>query len=83
LIGLRSTLASTLRALRSNGFCGAGWVVLVEKPDQADKRVMRAEWSESLTSDRDAGQDVLTLVGRAKFIDETAQQALGADRLKV
>src|SRR5262249_13042426 len=62
---------------------GAGWVVTVDKPDAGTKRVVRAEWSESLTSDRDNGQDVLTLVGQARFIDEQAQQTLAADLLKV
>lgn len=62
---------------------GPGSVVLVEKPDLSTRRIVRAEWSELLTSDREGLQDVLTLTGSAKFIDEQARQSLQAESLKV
>lgn len=68
---------------------GPGWVEMVEKPLEkgatpaAAKRLVRAEWNDLLTSDRADGQDVLTLTGNAKFIDDKAGQRMSADLLKV
>src|SRR5262249_8988642 len=62
---------------------GPGWVTLVEKSEKGEKRNVRADWEELLTSDRDGVQDVLTLTGNAKFNDLEAQQTLKADMLKV
>ena len=59
---------------------GPGDILLVDKKD--NKRT-QAYWQKLLTSTRDGDQDLLTLTGAARFIDEGVDQSLRADTLKV
>ena len=59
---------------------GPGDLWLVEKKE--GKRT-QANWQKLLTSTRDGDQDLLTLTGAAKFVDEAVDQTLRADTLKV
>lgn len=51
--------------------------------DPKEKRTQHAFWANQLTSARDGAEDLLTLVGDARFIDEVGDQTLSADILKV
>ncbi len=59
---------------------GPGDILFVDKKE---KRTLRANWRELLTSTRDGNQDLLILTGEARFIDDQSEQTLKADVLKV
>ncbi|MFM7151593.1 MAG: hypothetical protein ACKO23_17345, partial [Gemmataceae bacterium] len=59
---------------------GPGEIFLV---DRKENKNLRAFWDKELTSTRDGNQDLLTLVGQARFVDEQAGQSLRGDTLKV
>jgi lipopolysaccharide export system protein LptA len=59
---------------------GPGDILLIDKKE--GKRT-QANWQKLLTSTRDGEQDLLTLTGAAKFIDEAVDQTLRADTIKV
>ena len=58
---------------------GPGDIHLTDK----EKKRTHATWQKLLTSTRDGEQDLLTLTGAAKFVDEAVDQSLRADTLKV
>ncbi len=49
----------------------------------AGPKVTRAFWDTLLTSTQEGGEDLLTLTGNARFVDEQTGQSLKADILKV
>ncbi|MFO0879540.1 MAG: LptA/OstA family protein [Gemmataceae bacterium] len=51
--------------------------------DRKENKTLRASWQKQLTSTRDGNQDLLTLTGQARFIDEQVEQSLRGDTLKV
>ncbi|MGL4554854.1 MAG: hypothetical protein ACRC33_27115, partial [Gemmataceae bacterium] len=51
--------------------------------DVKEKRTLHAFWEKTLTLTRDKQEDVVTLVGDARFVDEAGGQHLSADELKV
>ncbi len=55
------------------------------KPDapKTPPRVQHAEWKDLLTFSKDNGLDLLVLNGKARFIDEQAEQSVAADVIKV
>lgn len=62
---------------------GPGKIFLVDKGEKGEKRNVRADWEDTLTSTKDNGQDLVILTGNARFHDEQAQQSLSGDTLKV
>jgi lipopolysaccharide export system protein LptA len=73
---------------------GPGSIDLAEKePDKkpggaeperdAEKKTTHAYWNDRLTSAKDGPNDVLTLTGSARFVDDEHEQTLQAEVLKV
>ncbi len=59
---------------------GPGDVLVVDKKEG---KTLHAYWEDTLTSTKDGAQDLLTLTGKARFLDEQAEQTLAADTIKV
>jgi lipopolysaccharide export system protein LptA len=73
---------------------GPGSIDLAEKePDKkpgaaepgrdADKKTTHAYWDDKLTSTKDGPNDLLTLTGSARFVDDEHEQTLQAEVLKI
>jgi lipopolysaccharide export system protein LptA len=59
---------------------GPGRIHMVDK---AGKKTNHAYWDKLLVSTKDNGEDLLTLTGNARFVEEETGQSLKADLLKV